>query len=142
MTGNLFSMLLRHVPLFYWFIVIAKTYINAKRRSTDFWAQLPKYLSCDGINFALFKKGSRIHSLWHHSFDMTFNFRISKNLEDCSSNFPKFLKSPFPIWIDLILLHLFSLDLFCYINEYLDACNFWGKCALLIRVCKFSHLTK
>ena len=35
------------------------------------------------------------HREWVHSFEMTSNFRISKNLEDRSSNFPNFRKALF-----------------------------------------------
>ena len=56
-------------------------------------------------------------SYWVHSFEMTSNFRISKNLEDRSSNFPNFRKALFQFRI-----------LLWKVRKTIFRClYFWGK---------------
>ena len=74
---------------------------------------------------------SRIYLLWVHSFEMAFNFWISKNLEDCSSNFSNFWKALFQ----------FRILLWKVRKTIFKCLYFWGKVRIAFAIDEFSDLT-
>jgi len=69
-------------------------------------------------------------SYWVHSFEMTSNFRISKNLEDSSSNFPNFRKALFQFRILLWKVH----------KTIFRCLYFWGKVRIAFAIDEFSSV--